>query len=125
MTHEYTLLVNGTIRPGPGDVAAGAMAWAEGIVLAIGDAEAVRSISRGDSTVISLQGATVIPLGARDEPAWPPSAQLEVGSPADLALLRVDPGSLTDEERQDLRKYVIALVRGGHAVVGALPGGGG
>lgn len=122
MTHEYTLLVNGTIHPGPDDAAAGAMAWAAGTILAIGSEEVVRSISRGDSSVISLDGATVIPLGPDDEASWPPNARLEVGGPADLAVLDADPASGGDMGRRDLRPSVIALVRGGHAVAGALPG---
>ncbi len=99
MTHEYTLLLGGNVRPGGGAPDASAIAWAEDTVLAIGTDEAVRTISRGDSHMIDISGLEVVPLGE----------SLEVGGPADLELL--------DEQSRS-----VATVRGGHVVEGALPG---
>jgi predicted amidohydrolase YtcJ len=115
VTHEYTLLVGGTIIPGGAERDATAIAWAEGTVLAIGSDDEVRAISRGDSAMLELNGATVIPLAPGAAAAWPVDAALEVGGPADLAVLRADP-------RRGATLSVLALVRAGHVVAGTLPG---
>jgi cytosine/adenosine deaminase-related metal-dependent hydrolase len=62
-------------------------------------------VSRGDSRFHDLRGAVVVPL---DEP-------LEPGAPADFAVLAVDPGEVAAGQR------VIAVVRAGRVVEGALP----
>jgi hypothetical protein len=100
MTHEYTLLVGGNVRPGGGAPQASAIAWAEDTVLMIGTDEAVRAISRGDSHIVNIAGLEVVPLGD----------SLEVGGPADL-------------EVRDAQARPVAVVRGGHLIQGALPRG--
>ena len=82
MTHKYTLLVDAVVLPGGGAPDATAIAWAEDTVIAIGNSEDVASISRGDSHVFTLAGATVVP---RD------GGVLEVGGPADLEVVEGDP----------------------------------
>jgi hypothetical protein len=109
VTHEYTLLVGGRVLPGGDAPAATAIAWAGDTVLALGSDEEVRAISRGDSHVVDLRGATVIPMPPDVEATSPTSATLEVGGRADLAILRDD--------------RPIAVVRGGILVSGSLPGG--
>jgi hypothetical protein len=116
VTHRYTVLVGGTILPGPGHAVCSAIAWAEGTLLALGTDERVRSVSRGDSELRNLRGAYVVPIGAADMVEWPPSTILEVGGPADLAILTADPRAGTG--RLDLG---VTIVRGGHAVIGGLP----
>jgi hypothetical protein len=63
VTHEYVIAYNGIIEP-RGDVAATAIGWAATAVLAVGSDQAVRAISRGDSTFIDLRGGIVTPLPA-------------------------------------------------------------
>jgi len=111
MTHEYTLLVGGTILAGGSAPPATGIAWAGDTVLAVGPQAEVRAISRGDSHFVDLGGAFVIPLGEGNEPAWPTLATLEVGGRADLAVLDDDP------RRSPLR--VRALVRGGRLTAGS------
>lgn len=115
MTHRYTLLVGGTILPGPGHATCSAIAWAEGTLLALGTDDQVRSVSRGDSELRNLRGAYVVPVGEADQVVWPPTATLEIGGPADLAILAADPrvGGPLD--------LGATIVRGGHAVIGTLP----
>ena len=112
MTHEYTLLTGGTVIPGGGAPDAHAIAWAGDTLLAIGSDTGVRGISRGDSHFLDLQGATVIPLALDADPAWPTDAVLEVGGPADMAVLAGDP------RRAPLR--VTAIIRAGRVVDGSL-----
>lgn len=114
MTHEYTLLVGGVIIPGDDEPDASAIAWAGGTVIAIGTDAAVRAISRGDSHVIDLRGASVVPLAPGSDAIRPPGARLEVGGPADLAVLDRDP--------RDAPVLALAVFRGGRLVAGALPG---
>jgi imidazolonepropionase-like amidohydrolase len=114
MTHEYTLLVGGLVIPGGSEPDATAIAWADGTVLAIGGDSEVRSISRGDSHVVELRGAVVVPLGERDDVAWPAAARLETGGPADIVLLDGDPRAGTTG--------TLAVVRGGHVIEGAFAG---
>ncbi len=100
MTHEYVIATGGRILGT--DPSAGmkptAIAWAADRVLAVGSDEAVRAISRGDSTFLDLDGCAVT--------AMDPSATLEPGSPADLVFRR--PGSAE----------VVAMVRAGAFTVG-------
>ena len=121
MTHRYTLLVGGIIIPGGDEPDATAIAWAEGTVIALGSDDDVRGVSRGDSHLVGLDGATVVPLGAGPDARWPVDATLEVGGRADLVVLRHDPRAGDEPAGQDLP--VIAVVRGGHVVAGTLPGG--
>jgi predicted amidohydrolase YtcJ len=100
VTHLYTLLLGGTVIPGGGQPDVSAIAWAGDIVIALGSDEDVRAISRGDSYFVDLRGAVVVPLE---------EATLEVGGPADLAVLSADP------------RKTLAVVRGGRVVSGALP----
>ncbi|MCI0583843.1 MAG: hypothetical protein L0227_13315 [Chloroflexi bacterium] len=81
MTHEYTLLLGGTVLPGGDLPPCEAVAWADATILAVGTREEVEAVSRGDSRRLSADGAFVVPLG-------PP---LEVGGRADLAVLVIDP----------------------------------
>jgi predicted amidohydrolase YtcJ len=114
VTHEYALLVGGLVLPGGTEPDATALAWAGGTVLAIGSDAEIRSISRGDSHVVELRGAVVVPLGDHDEVAWPAPARLVVGGAADIAVLDGDPRARTPR--------ILALVRGGHIARGAFPG---
>ena len=116
MTHRYTLLIGGTVLPGVGRPSCSAIAWAEGTVLVLGTDDQVRSASRGDSELLDLGGAFVVPLAVDAEPAWPPSTTLDIGGPADLALLADDPRNSTGPLR------ATAMLRGGHVVRGRLPG---
>lgn len=117
MTHRYTLLVGGSVLSGAGRPSCSAIAWAEGTVLALGTDEDVRSVSGGDSELVDLQGAFVVPIGAEADPTWPPSATLELGGPADLAVLAEDPRTGTGVWQRPT-----AIVRAGHVTRGRLPG---
>ena len=124
MTHEYTLLLGGQVLGAPNHPRASAIAWAEGTVIAIGSDEEVRGISRGDSAMVDLRGATVIPLGTGIGAAWPADAELEIGAPADLAILARDPRSrrARGERPAKVPLEASALIRRGHVVSGSLPG---
>ena len=115
MTHEYTLLIGGTILTGPGHPPVTSMAWAGGTVIALGTEAEMRGISRGDSAVLQLGGAFVVPIDQAGVVSWPPASALEIGGPADLAILDDDPrdahGPLAP----------VALIRGGHVTEGNLP----
>ena len=113
MTHEYVLLVGGTVVRGGGAPDASAIAWAADTVIAIGTDAEVRSISRGDSFVVDLRGATVVPIEGGDD-AWSPGATLRIGDPASFAVLRTDPRQPTGEGAD-----MLALVRAGRVVRGA------
>jgi predicted amidohydrolase YtcJ len=121
VTHHYTLLVGGTVISGRDEPDASAIAWAEDTVLALGGDDEVRAISRGDSRVVDLEGASVIPLGAGSDAGWPVAATLEVGGGADLAVLSGDPRSTRAPGASPV--VTLALVRGGRVVEGMLPGG--
>jgi predicted amidohydrolase YtcJ len=105
VTHEYTLLVGGTVIAGGSAPDAEAIAWAADTILALGSEAEVRAISRGDSHVLDLEGAFVVGL----------EAPLEVGGPADLAVHDRDP-------RRSPADPARAVVRGGRLVEGLLPG---
>jgi hypothetical protein len=98
VTHEYTILTGATILPGGGQPPCEAVAWAAGTVLALGSDAEVRAISRGDSHVMAYPGAFVVPLGE----------VLDVGGPADLAVLASDPRTGSSGGT------AIAVIRGGH-----------
>ena len=122
MTHEYTLLLGGTVitgRSGP-DVAA--IAWAADTVLALGTEMEVRSISRGDSHVVRIPGRFVAPLAAGAGGAWPADATLELGGPADLVVLDRDPRVAADDGGSDggdsQPVQVVAIVRAGRVETG-------
>ncbi len=112
MTHEYTILLGGTVIPGADEPDAQAIAWARDMVLLVGSDEDVRSISRGDSHFVELGGAFVVPLGEADEPAWPPTTSLEPGTPASFAILDADPRAGPTR--------TLAIVRAGRVVEGSL-----
>jgi predicted amidohydrolase YtcJ len=118
MTHLYTLLVGGNVLARADAPPATAIAWAHDTVLAIGRDEDVAAISRGDSRLVDLAGATVLPLGPSGDLRWPPAGVLEVGGPADLAVLDEDPRSRTSPAALEPS----ALVRSGRVVAGRLPG---
>ena len=121
MTHRYTLLVGGTVIPGRDEPDVTAIAWAEDTVIALGSDDDIRGVSRGDSHLVDLDGATVVPLGDGLDARWPVDATLEVGGRADLAVLRRDPrvaGAAAGPEPPAL-----AVIRRGQVVAGALPGG--
>lgn len=99
MTHEYVIATGGHVHgvaaersPEPT-----AIAWAADRVLAVGSDADVRSISRGDSTFLALDGAAVTALD--------PAMTLEPGSPADLAFWRDGPDP-------------VAVLRAGHFTEG-------
>jgi len=98
------LLLGGTVLPGRDEPPCEAIAWAEATILALGTREEVEAVSRGDSHRLSADGGFVVPLG-------PP---LEVGGPADLAVLARDP-RLGDPGPPR------AVIRGGRIVDGRLP----
>jgi predicted amidohydrolase YtcJ len=104
VTHEYTILLGGTVIPGGGAPDATAIAWAHDSVLLVGSDESVRAISRGDSHFVDLGGRFVVPLGA----------PLGVGSQADLAVLEQDPRATVSPPRR------VAVVRAGRVVEGRL-----
>lgn len=108
MTHEYTLLVGATVLPGGDAPACEAIAWAHGTLLAVGSEAEVRAISRGDSHVLVARGGFVVPL----------EAPLEVGGPADLAVVDRDPRleGTGGDDRPPAR--TVALVRAGRVVAG-------
>jgi hypothetical protein len=118
VTHEYTILTGGLVLPGPEGSACSAIAWADAVILAIGADEEVRAISRGDSHFHELRGMAVVPLGAGDRIHWPPDGRLEVGGPADMALLDGDPRSPSSEHSPP---GLVAVIRGGHVRSGRLP----
>ena len=120
MSHRYTLLVSGTILPGGGAPDVTALAWAADTILAVGSDAAIAGISRGDSHVVDLGGAFVVPLDPSGDPRWPSVAILEVGGPADLAVLDHDPRAL--DARAPGTLATLAVVRGGRVVAGRLPG---
>lgn len=106
MTHEYTLLVGATVLPGGDAPACEALAWAAGTILALGSEAEIREISRGDSHVMELRGRFVVPL----------HGCLELGAPADIAVLEADPREAHGP--RDPRR--LAVIRGGHLVEGSL-----
>jgi len=121
VTHQYTLLVNGAIITGRGAPDASAIAWAGDTVIAVGEDDGVRGISRGDSLVVDLDGLTVVPIGHGPVAAWPTDATLEVGGPANLAILDRDPRNA--DPAANPSSAVIAEIRSGRVVAGALPSG--
>jgi len=104
VTHEYTILLGGTVIPGGGAPEATAVAWAHDTVLLVGSDEDVRAISRGDSHFFDLGGRFVVPL---DGP-------LDPGSQADLAVFEHDPRTT---ESPLIR---LAVVRAGRVIEGRL-----
>ncbi len=120
MTHEYTLLIGGTVIVGGDESDVAAIAWAADTVIALGSDNDVLGTSRGDSHVVDLHGASVVALGEGPGVVWSLDAQLEVGGPADLAVLESDPRRM---DASVLRRLPpLAVVRGGRVVSGTLPG---
>ena len=120
MTHRYTILVGGNVLPASDQPALAAVAWADDTVIGLGSDEEMRGLSRGDSRVVDLDGAWVVPLGEGDV-RWPADTTLELGGPADLAVLALDPRS--DDTARLEPVASLALIRGGRLVAGRLPGG--
>jgi predicted amidohydrolase YtcJ len=121
VTHRYTLLVGGTVIPGRDEPDVTAIAWAEDTVIALGSDDEIRGVSRGDSHLVDLGGATVVPLGVGPDACWPVDTILEVGGRADLAVLRRDPRAAGVAAGQE--PGPLAVVRRGRVVAGTLPGG--
>jgi hypothetical protein len=114
VTHEYTILIGGIVlAEGAGGAApqCSAIAWTADTVLALGSDEDVLSISRGGSAVVALGGRVVVPLLD--------GGVLEVGGPADLAVL--PPGSAAGAAAGNLA-LAEAVVRSGRLVDGWLDG---
>jgi predicted amidohydrolase YtcJ len=105
MTHEYTLLVGGTVIVGEGLPDAEAIAWAEDTILALGPEAEVRGISRGDSHVVAIPGAFV---------RGPAGGRLDVGDAADLDLFDADPRGVAG-------RAATVVIRAGRVVAGELP----
>lgn len=129
MTHEYTLLLGGTVITGGTGPDAAAIAWAADTVLALGTEMEVRSISRGDSHVVAIPGRFVVPLAPGADVAWPTDATLELGGPADLAVLDRDPrvaatdgagmaGGRGSNGGGSPKPQVVAVVRAGRVEAG-------
>ncbi len=119
MTHEYTLLLGGTVMTGRSGPDAAAIAWAADTVLALGTEMEVRSISRGDSHVVRIPGRFVVPLAPGAEVAWPTDAVLELGGPADLAVLDGDPRLAAGLDGEGaIGVHVLALIRAGRVETG-------
>lgn len=110
MTHEYALLVGGTVITGGGEPDCEAIAWAEDTILALGSEAEVRAISRGDSHVMAIPGAFV--RGAR-------AARLEVGGAADLDMFDADPRGEA-EGVSGTPAEPRAVIRAGRVVAGEL-----
>jgi len=104
MTHEYTLLVGGTVIVGDGEPDAEAIAWAEDTILALGSEVEVRGISRGDSHVVDIPGTFVRGAGA---------GRLGVGDAADLEVFDADP-------RGAAGAAATVVIRAGRVVAGEL-----
>jgi predicted amidohydrolase YtcJ len=120
VTHEYTLLIGGTVITGHDEADVTAIAWAADTVIALGSDDEVRGTSRGDSHIIDLEGASVVALGNGPDAYWPSDAKLEIGGPADLAVLDRDPRPLDAPAVRTLT--ALALVRAGRVIAGSLPG---
>lgn len=102
MTHEYVILFNGQVAGaivGPHGTRATAIAYAEDTILAVGDDETVRAVSRGDSTFVDLAGRTV---------EAPAGGVLQIGAPATFTVVALEGGPR-------------AVVRDGRLVEGWLP----
>jgi len=121
VTHRYTLLVGGTVISGREEPDVSAIAWADDTVLALGSDADIRRISRGDSHVVDLAGAFVLPLGDGHGASLPAVATLAVGGPANLAIVAKDPRRARADVDGELSP--VAVVRAGRVVAGALPGG--
>jgi predicted amidohydrolase YtcJ len=119
VTHEYTVLTGGSVIVSLGEPPATAIAWAGDTVIGLGGDDEMRGLSRGDSWFGDLDGAWVVPLGSGDA-AWPVDGTLDVGGPADLAILASDPRDAGIETAR--ANAIIAVVRGGVVTAGALPG---
>jgi predicted amidohydrolase YtcJ len=117
VTHEYTILTGGIVLPGGHEPSCSAIAWAGDTILALGGDDEVRAISRGDSHFHELHGEVVVPLGAEGVD-WPPVGRLEVGGPADLAVLSADPRS---PARGGPPPRLVAVIRAGRVTDGGLP----
>lgn len=138
MTHEYIIAFNGSIEP-RGDTLDTAIGWAAEAVLAVGSDEVVRSISRGDSTFIDLDGCVVTPMPTDldragelvrattdqeldvgrlldSEGLLDPASALGPGSPADLAIW--GPGLDPARPEGPIAMQLVATVRGGHFTEG-------
>lgn len=143
MTHEYVIAVHGAVL-GTGRAAGAAptaVAWAADRVLAVGSDDAVRAISRGDSTFLDLAGGAVTPAPehtvaaerlvraavAAGHPFDPvtllagagllaPDARVEIGAPADLAVWSADPGAVPPSGAASMR--IVAIVRAGAFTAG-------
>ena len=140
MTHEYVIATGGRIESltaGGGKPTPTAVAWAADHVLAVGADDVVRSISRGDSTFLDLDGCVVTALPSDPVRADAVVAKaalsggaeggitallvragllsddsaLETGSPADLAFWDAASGSDASGERP--ARGLVAVVRGG------------
>jgi ABC-type nitrate/sulfonate/bicarbonate transport system substrate-binding protein len=142
VTHEYTIAIGGLVgsrAQDRNDAKVTAIAWAADRVLAVGSDDAVRSISRGDSTFLDLGGCVVtaiprdleragavVPEGPPDDAAigwWlidagllDADAVLEPGSPADLAFWVI--GAAPTPDRGPGPPGLIAVVRGGRFTEG-------
>ena len=119
MTHRYTILVGGNVLSAPDQPVRTAIAWADDTVIGLGSDDEMRGLSRGDSRFVDLDGAWVVPLGEGDA-RWPVDATLELGGPADLAVLARDPRAAHPAMAGP--QAALALIRGGRLVTGRLPG---
>lgn len=143
MTHEYVIALRGAVL-GTGAAAGAvptAVAWAADRVLAVGSDDAVRAISRGDSTFVDLAGGAVTPapehvvaaerlVRAAVAAGHPfdavallagagllaPDTRVEVGAPADLAVWSADPGTVPPSGAASVR--IVAVVRAGAFTAG-------
>jgi len=103
VTHEYTILLGGTVIRGGDAADCSALAYAHDTILFTGSDADARAISRGDSHFIQIDGKFVAPFD--DE-------ILDAGAPATFALLDADPRAGPT--------HTLALVRDGRLASGSL-----
>jgi predicted amidohydrolase YtcJ len=120
MTHEYRILIGGTVIRGPGQADATAIAWAGGTIIAIGSDTEVRAISRGDSFVASIARLFVAAVPRSTDPSLDLAGVLEVGGDANFAILTFDPRRPPSDH--GTTASIVCVVRLGRVVRGRLPG---
>lgn len=121
MTHLYTILTGGLVLPARDRPAVSAIAWAGDTLIGLGSDDEMRRLSRGDSTFVALDGASVVPLALDSvDFARPGDATLEVGGRANLAILERDPRE--EGFVPGRANPVLAVIRDGVVVSGGLPG---
>ncbi len=96
MTHEYVIALHGRVDTGTAGAVPTAVAWAADHVLAVGTDDAMRALSRGDSTFLDLGGCvvTALPDDLASADALVRAGIRQAGADVDLAALLVRAGLL-------------------------------